>query len=120
MLQTKPEDEASGETAVATDDALYCSDCFHLITRTRWQISAKGDHAHTVFNPAGRLFQIGCYSDAPGATPGGDASEKFTWFPDYVWRIALCRNCGRHMGWQFLGDDEFYGLITAHLSGNKS
>ena len=120
MLQTKTDDEASGETMPATDDALYCTGCGHLISRTRWQISCRGDHAHTVFNPAGHLFQIGCYSDAPGAIPGGDASEEFTWFPGYAWRVALCGNCGRHMGWQFLGDDEFFGLITAHLSGTKS
>ena len=120
MLQTKSEDEASGEIAEATDDALYCSGCLHLITRVRWQISRKGDHAHTVFNPAGQLFKIGCYSDAPGATPSGDASEEFTWFPGTVWRIALCQNCGRHMGWQFLADEEFFGLITAHLSGKNA
>ncbi|MBT7232729.1 MAG: hypothetical protein HN861_06800 [Rhodospirillaceae bacterium] len=120
MLQTKPEDEAGGEIAEATDDALYCSDCGHLITRTSWQISRRGDHAHTVFNPAGQLFQIGCYSDAPGATPGGDTSTEFTWFPDYAWRIALCGSCGRHMGWQFLGDDDFFGLITDHLSDTKT
>ena len=53
MLQTKPDNEADGEAAEATDDALYCSDCGHLISRARWRLSRRGDHAHTVFNPAG-------------------------------------------------------------------
>ena len=54
---------------------------------------------------------------APGAAPAGGASDEFTWFPGYSWRIALCRDCGRHMGWQFLGDDDFFGLIKTHLTG---
>lgn len=120
MLQTKPEDQAGGDVDEATDDALYCSDCGHLITRASWRISRRGDHAHTVFNPAGQLFQIGCYSDAPGATPDGGTSTAFTWFPGYAWRIALCGSCRRHMGWQFFGDDDFFGLITARLSGAKT
>ena len=117
MLQTTPDADIRDETSQATDDALYCSVCGHLITRTRWRLMRKGDHEHTVFNPAGQLFQIACYSDAPGAAPAGGASDEFTWFPGYSWRIALCRDCGRHMGWQFLGDDDFFGLIKIHLTG---
>ncbi|MAF50281.1 MAG: hypothetical protein CMM10_18660 [Rhodospirillaceae bacterium] len=119
MLQTAPDRESKNQTSAEEIDELYCSACGHLVTRARWRLSRKGDHQHTVFNPAGRLFRIVCFSDAPGAAPEGTPSDEFTWFPGYKWLIAICRNCGRHMGWQFVGGDIFFALIKSHLTDKK-
>ena len=115
---TKPDtdiDLADQESA-DPDDKIFCAQCGHFITRSHWRISRNGDHQHTVFNPAGQVYQIVCYADAPGVVPDGQPSDNFTWFAGYLWQVAYCRNCNRHMGWMFTGDDTFFGLIKSHLT----
>ncbi|XP_022788151.1 uncharacterized protein LOC111328060 isoform X3 [Stylophora pistillata] len=29
------------------------------------------------------------------------AFEEHSWFPGYAWRVAVCPQCGAHMGWSF-------------------
>ncbi|XP_022788152.1 protein cereblon homolog isoform X4 [Stylophora pistillata] len=31
----------------------------------------------------------------------GEAFEEHSWFPGYAWRVAVCPQCGAHMGWSF-------------------
>ena len=79
----------------------------------------NGAHEHTVFNPAGRIFTIGCFKEAPGADSIGPATDDFTWFKGYDWQIALCRGCNVHIGWQYTGAEApavFFGLILAMLT----
>ena len=99
--ETTSDEAAKAATTEATNAAPYCSACGQLITSTLRRISRKGNHEHTVFNPAGQVFQIACYSEAPSAAPAGDAADKYTWFPDLSWHVTFCRDCGRYMGWQF-------------------
>lgn len=47
---------------------------------------ANGAHGHVVFNPAGRLFRVACFHDAPGIQTVGEASGEFSWFKGYAWR----------------------------------
>ncbi len=118
MLQIKPEDETTTETDEKSDDAIYCAGCGHLVTRGRWKISLGGTERRFT-NPLGISFTVVCFSDAPGAVGEGTATEKDTWFPGYLWNFALCRGCGRHLGWQYrntAGSDEFFGLIKNRLS----
>ena len=80
------------------------------------KIQVSGSHEHTFFNPAGIVFELGCFSAAPGCHRAGRATSDFTWFAGYVWRFALCRNCNSHLGWFFeMGEHSFFGLILAHL-----
>ena len=100
-------------------EKLFCASCSHWITAKDWQISIKDGHEHTVFNPAGIVFHIGCFRDAPGCWATGKPSSDFSWFPGYRWRLALCEGCGKHMGWLFTGSGPipaFYGLILNRLS----
>lgn len=74
----------------------------------------SGTHAHTFTNPAGIVFRIGCFADAPGAASFGGENSAFSWFPGFVWRIALCASCGEHLGWRFREERSsahFFGLI---------
>lgn len=122
MLQRTPESERETTTREAADDALYCAGCGHLVTRTRWAISIDG-HEHVVFNPAGRLFRVRCFSDAPGVAATGTPSGYFTWFRGYDWCFALCRGCSDHLGWSYTGDGppaRFFGLIASKLVGRPS
>jgi len=98
--------------------AFYCARCGAFMTRSRFGIRMNGDHEHVVFNPAGILFRIACFSDAPGAVAVGNASAQFSWFKGFTWRIALCRTCGVQMGWMYEGTGApavFFGLIRSML-----
>ena len=53
------------------------------------------------------------------ASAEGDPTGDHTWFAGYLWCFALCRGCGRHLGWHYQSDgggDNFFGLIKDRLS----
>ena len=118
MLQITPETETPADAEEKTDDALYCASCGHLVTRGRWKILMGG--AERVFtNPAGHTFILVCFSDAPGVSAEGDPTGDHTWFAGYLWCFALCRGCGRHLGWHYQSDgggNKFFGLVKDRLS----
>ena len=79
-------------------------------------MQVRGSHTHTFFNPAGIVFELGCFQGAPGCLVVGEPSFEFTWFPGHTWRIALCRQCQMHLGWLFVNQDAFFhALILSKL-----
>ncbi|MEO5336027.1 MAG: cereblon family protein [Magnetospirillum sp. WYHS-4] len=101
------------------EERLYCAACGREVTRGRWRVTVQEDHEHTFFNPAGMVFRIGCFREAPGASPQGEPSTRFTWFRGYRWRIAVCGGCREHLGWLFTGVGEppaFFALILGKLT----
>ena len=119
MLDSATAPEIQTDATVDNDDEIFCATCGQSMTRHRWAIGRRDAHEHTVFNPAGKLFTILCFAEAPGATPHGDPSSDFTWFAGYLWTVASCRGCGVHIGWRFEGNDIFFGLIKARLTAHK-
>ena len=125
--QAPTELDADGETDDETvpeeeEEKLYCAQCGHLITDGTWRISMAGDHEHTFFNPAGVIFEIYCFKEAPGVFARGRASGEFTWFTGYKWQVAQCTGCAVHMGWKFSGADQprvFFGLIRSKLTDHR-
>ena len=109
---TLVEDEVVDEEA----SEIYCAACGHLVTRTDWRMAVDGAHEHTLFNPAGILFRVLCFREAPGTEAPGDATADFTWFDGYVWRIAFCGGCTTHLGWRFEGTGVFFGLVKSKLT----
>ncbi|MBI5165051.1 MAG: hypothetical protein HY985_14260 [Magnetospirillum sp.] len=98
--------------------AYYCIRCGQFVTRTSWALRMGGDHEHVLFNPAGVIFRVACFADAPGVVAVGSASGQFTWFRGYLWRVALCRGCDTHLGWMYEGTGApavFFGLIRTLL-----
>lgn len=118
--------EGSSQSVVEVEDqneeeseehrVLLCQVCSHTITSEKHRIEMNGAHRHTFFNPAGIVFELGCFSEASGVAILGEASPEFSWFSGYVWRVALCSRCGIHLGWQFSGAQTFYGLILKNLA----
>ncbi|MBF0124167.1 MAG: hypothetical protein HQL60_02385 [Magnetococcales bacterium] len=101
--------------------ALLCVRCQWPITDAAQRIAVAGDHEHTVFNPHGVVFHIGCFGVASGCVGVGEWSGEFSWFRGHVWQIALCGRCQWHLGWFFreqLGA-VFVGLILNRLLENK-
>ena len=119
MLQIVEKTDTETVSDEDTDDELLCAACGRLLTRGRWRFSMNGDHEHTVFNPAGRIFTVLCFKEAPGVAAIGEATDHFTWFRGYPWRVAVCRGCDAHVGWRYEADKVFFGLIKSKLTDRK-
>lgn len=97
-------------------EGIRCRACGSVVTRRDEKIAVGGSHCHTFFNPAGIVFELGCFRGAPGCFVTGKASSEFTWFAGYVWRFALCSHCRAHLGWFFERQEStFFGLILTNL-----
>ncbi len=107
----------SDEQDTEKEEAILCVQCRHSITSPRQRIEINGMHQHTFFNPYGVIYQIGCFRSANGCRYTGPATEEFSWFPGYRWRIAVCSACLTHLGWLYTSPDKesFHGLILDHL-----
>ncbi|MDH4321940.1 MAG: cereblon family protein [Desulfobulbaceae bacterium] len=95
---------------------IRCAACAASVTSEDQAIAVDHGHTHTFPNPHGLVFTIRCFATATGCLTHGAATPEFSWFAGYRWRLALCRECLTHLGWQYLGNgDAFFGLIVAKL-----
>lgn len=108
---------------VENEGTVYvCSCCDSAVAlQKHWRDTST----HT--NPYGCTFDIGQFSRAGGAVAEGrEYDDGTTWFPGWIWRMAICRRCGTHLGWRFesrswnrsggRGNASlFWGLIWRHL-----
>jgi hypothetical protein len=118
---------AEGDTAILEKEAeerspekeeyILCRQCHHAITRPAERIVMQGSHRHTFANPHGIVFEIGCFRSVTGCGYAGAASDDFSWFAGYSWRVCVCALCLTHLGWMFsrMGSDTFHGLILDRL-----
>lgn len=115
----RPEEDATpGATLGEGGAKLRCIQCRHVITQAKARMDVHGQHRHVFFNPHGHVFELGCFSLAPGCSAIGPRSEEFTWFAGYAWQVAICAHCGLHMGWLYRGvamSGAFWGLILPNL-----
>lgn len=113
-----PDSSIDDETDNEQSRALLCRICLLPITTRKQRIEKEGKHLHTFFNPAGIVYEIGCFRNAPGCRTYGPLSSEFAWFTGYSWQVVCCCSCQEHLGWRFLKDDEFFGLIVKKLVEN--
>lgn len=115
--------EKDGSTKVSVKDdtksiereaAYYCSVCKHLIANAAQITEVNGQHRHVYSNPSGNVFEIGCFSKAPGCISWGVPTAQCTWFAGFNWRYSLCGQCHTHLGWKYsaLNHGTFFGLIV--------
>ena len=100
------------------DKALHCLFCQARVTTEREKIEVQGGFRHTFLNPAGQVYEIGCFREAEGCQPIGPPSEEWAWFSGFSWRVALCGACSRHLGWWYADEARglsFWGLILPNL-----
>ncbi len=120
--KTNPLTSAAPAAAVAEPETkghryILCRQCANMVTDPNQGTWINGSHRHTFANPIGVVYEIGCFSEAPGCRPVGPASDEFTWFAGYLWRVSICSKCLTHLGWQFLSSagHGFFGLIFDRL-----
>ena len=113
--EIKPGRKAEDDALVEKEKRLLCRFCLNTITDNSRKTTTLGQFIHCRTNPAGFMFEFGCFADAPGCSSRGEATAEHTWFPGHSWKLAVCRYCGEHLGWLFKGDSSFYGLILDRL-----
>jgi hypothetical protein len=95
---------------------IVCRSCLFTVTDPEQRMTVEGEFLHAFANPHGHVFEIGCFSRAPGCVKGSEPSMEFTWFAGYAWQVGICGNCAAHLGWIFSGEShQFYGLILEKL-----
>jgi hypothetical protein len=94
---------------------LRCRRCGHAIARDDGRIEMSGAHEHVLCNPAGEVFGVGCFAAAPGCRAIGPATDFYSWFPGYAWRVGVCGGCGEHLGWSYGERPDFWGIVLARL-----
>ncbi len=95
---------------------IYCARCSHVVGRSADATSVNGSHEHSLTNPYGISFHLGCFTQALGCTLSGERTAADTWFPGFQWRYASCTGCGQHLGWYFdNADSYFYGLVLDRI-----
>ena len=122
----KPGD-TEGETIIVEEPAedqlpeeeefILCRQCRQALARPTDRITVHGSHRHTFANPHGLVFEIGCFKNVKGCGYAGVATDEFTWFAGYSWRVCFCSMCLTHLGWLFVAQsgDGFHGLILDRL-----
>jgi len=96
--------------------AILCRSCRAVVTGLNQEVSIDGKHAHTFFNPAGIVYEIRCFSQAPGCMNHGPPTAEFTWFAGYSWEYTVCSTCRDHLGWFYSSSSGFFfGLINSKL-----
>lgn len=113
----EPAATAEGKTADEPEALILCRSCGQAVARLHDRTERHGSHRHTFANPHGIVYEILCFRAAEGSAASGPATNEFTWFKGYRWRVVVCRACLVHLGWLFDADsgDRFYGLIGDRL-----
>jgi len=111
-VEKEAEDQSPEE-----EEYILCRQCHQAITKPVDRIAMQGSHRHTFANPHGIVFEIGCFRSVKGCGYAGAASDDFSWFAGYSWRVCFCTMCLTHLGWMFSlkGSDIFHGLILDRL-----
>ena len=100
-----------------SEEIVLCRSCFVPITEKREITEIDGSAFHYKKNPAGIYFRIVCFRSAKGCRNVGFYTSEYSWFPGYKWCIVICGACSSHLGWQYSGAGNFYGLIADRITG---
>lgn len=113
----RPDAKVLDKTRSDPERTITCKVCGYTITAEKHAIAIDGSHSHTYFNPAGIVFELGAFRQAPGCQVFGEPTKEFTWFAGYLWQFAVCRQCKEHLGWYYIGaTSDFFGLILTKLN----
>ena len=109
--------DSTGGAAVAEEMIWRCGACGHPIARDADRTPLEGAASRAFVNPAGIEYVIAGFREASGCIETGEPSAYWSWFAGFSWQIALCGECGIHLGWRFRAAAAgFYGLVLDRLS----
>lgn len=102
--------------------SFACASCRNVICSKRdvFPMSCTGPQTSFV-NSHGYVHDLLTVRTAKGIIYEREWSEEFCWFPGYLWRIACCHYCNRHIGWCYKSKlpqtkpRRFFGLSRASV-----
>ena len=94
----------------------HCHHCGTELT-TVSPLSVDGSFEHKLTNAKHITFTVHCYASAAGTAPGGPATDEHTWFSGHTWRRLFCKQCSRHVGWQFRNRARVFCALIVTSSG---
>jgi hypothetical protein len=100
---------------------MLCRGCKTPISDRSFVFGPAGAPPVQVFtNPEGRVCEVLTVHRAESLLFVGPATTEHTWFVGYAWRVALCAQCLRHLGWRYEAVAEalppvFFGLLSSEL-----
>ncbi|MCG8568026.1 MAG: cereblon family protein [Desulfobacterales bacterium] len=117
VCKEKTDQEVRIEEKASPDELKYlCRFCRKEVADAAHGIRVDDQGTHVFANPHGQVFEIGCFSNAPGATTASEPSSDFSWFKGYEWQVAVCSQCSGHLGWFYSQTAYgFWGLIMDNL-----
>ena len=92
-----------------------CAWCHSRVANERERFSFEGKDEFTFTNPEGIRFEILTFSKALGGHQTGIPTLEHTWFADHAWSYCHCDECGQHLGWFYIGQHDFVGLIKSRI-----
>ena len=117
-----PSEKGQDDELVAEEHAIICKQCSTEVSARRFVFTMRSGSAAQVFpNPYGQMKEIITVRSAWSVQLEGWATEEFTWFHGYAWRVAYCAECRAHLGWRFEAEDSpdgparFFGLLAAAI-----
>lgn len=105
LVINKEQDKPDAEELSQEKKMILCAFCLNAVTDISQIISVNGSHQHVFVNPHGLVFDTGCFKECDGCILDPRSSSEFSWFHGYIWHIAGCSRCRRHLGWFFLSDN---------------
>ena len=119
VTTTLPEPETEGRTSTAAAGAgndWLCAWCLNRVASEKDRFSCDGKDEFAFSNPEGVHFEILTFSQTLGCREAGIPTLQHTWFPGHAWSYCQCDRCGKHLGWYYLGQHTFAGLIKRHIT----
>ena len=105
-------------TAVAVGEGegdWLCAFCFNPVADQNHRFKYEGKDQFAFSNPDGIQFRIITFSRTQGCLETGVPTLEDTWFPAHAWSFCQCERCGQHLGWYYVGEHRFVGLIVDRL-----
>lgn len=107
-----------GRTETSAGDAAgdwLCAWCLNRVANERDRFQFEGQDEFNFANPEGIRFEIITFVQTLGCRETGVPTLAFTWFAGHAWSYCHCSDCGQHLGWYYMGEHSFAGLIKARM-----
>ena len=118
VLPTVAETEVAPQTEPSvgdTENDWLCAWCQNRVANEKDRFRYNGKDEFTFSNPQGMRFAIITFSQTLGCREAGKPTLEHTWFPGHAWSYCQCDHCGQHLGWYYVGQHQFAGLIKARI-----
>jgi hypothetical protein len=112
------EPEIQVHTLSTSSDAAndwLCACCHNRVASEKDRFAFEGRSEFLFKNPEGVRFPIMTFPRTLGCRERGVPTLEHTWFSGHAWSYCLCDQCHIHLGWYYVGPNEFAGLIRDRI-----